>query len=105
MGLLMHISQLSANYSERNFREPPFNVPAIFDWDPVDMATGAFVFDRTDLEAGLGGARGLTFARHYSSNRRAIDTPGIGYGWTHNYHMQATRRTAPEAGLGETTPS
>lgn len=69
------------------------------------MATGAFVFDRTDLAAGLGGARGLTFARHYSSNRRAIDTPGIGYGWTHNYHMQATRRTAPEAGLGETTPS
>ena len=82
---------------------PTWNTPSFYGSDPVDMATGAFVYDQTDLELGGAGPRGLRFARHYSSARRQTDKPGLGFGWTHNYDMRAFIRTAPEAGLGETT--
>ncbi|EIQ00557.1 RHS repeat-associated core domain protein [Opitutaceae bacterium TAV1] len=83
---------------------PTFNYPSFYSYDPVDMATGAFVFDRADLSLGGEGVRGLGFARHYSSARRMSNDAGLGYGWTHNYKINATVRTATEAALGETTP-
>lgn len=82
---------------------PTYNTPSFVGSDPVDMRTGAFVYDHTALELGGAGPRGVHFARHYSSARRQTDRPGLGYGWTHNYDMRASIRTAPEAGLGETT--
>jgi RHS repeat-associated protein len=88
-----------------NRTTPSYNVPSYFGADPVDMATGAMVFNKEDLSLGQSGVRGLTFQRHYSSNRRTSDAAKLGYGWTHNYEMKAVVRTATEAGLGETTPA
>lgn len=87
-----------------NRTTPAYNVPSYFGADPVDMATGAMVFNKEDLSLGQSGVRGLSFQRHYSSNRYNSNTAKLGYGWTHNYSMQAVVRTAAEAGLGETTP-
>lgn len=87
-----------------NRTTPAYNVPSYYGADPVDMATGAMVYDKEDLSLGQSGVRGLTFQRHYSSSRNLSDAAKLGYGWTHNYDMKATVRTAPEAGLGETTP-
>ena len=87
-----------------NRTTPAYNVPSFFGADPVDMATGAMIFNKEDMSLGQGGVRGLSFQRHYSSNRHTSDVAKLGYGWTHNYEMKAVVRTAPEAGLGETTP-
>ncbi len=87
-----------------NRTTPAYNVPSFFGADPVDMATGAMVFNKEDLALGGSGVRGLSFERHYSSNRRSVNAAKLGYGWTHNYDMKAVVRTAPDAGLGETTP-
>lgn len=88
-----------------NRTTPAYNVPSYFGADPVDMATGAMVFNKEDLSVGQSGVRGLSFQRHYSSTRRDSNAAKLGYGWTHNYDMKAVVRTAPEAGLGETTPA
>ncbi|MGB0415060.1 MAG: DUF6531 domain-containing protein, partial [Coraliomargarita sp.] len=82
---------------------PSWNRPRHHSWDPVDMASGAFVFDRADLTLGGTGVRGLSFSRHYNSHRNNLNSADLGLGWTHNYDMRASIRTAPEAGLGETT--
>ncbi|MCH8474214.1 MAG: DUF6531 domain-containing protein [Opitutales bacterium] len=96
----------------RNIAAPNYytaNPPTMINprsWDPVDMATGAFLLDTADLSIG-GGAlpQGISFQRHYNSQRNADDTPGLGYGWTHNLHGRVTIRSAVDAGLGETTPA
>jgi RHS repeat-associated protein len=88
-----------------NRTTPSFNYPSYTAADPVDMATGAMIFDKEDLSLGQSGVRGLSFQRNYNSNRSNVDSSKLGYGWTHNYDMRAVVRTAIEAGLGETTPA
>ena len=94
----------------RNIAAPTYysyNPPSLINprsWDPVDMATGAFLLDSTDLS--LGGAnapRSLVFSRSYNSQRRADQSSDLGYGWTHNWKGSVTIRSAIDAGLGETT--
>jgi hypothetical protein len=58
--------------------------PSFYGADPVDMATGAFVYDKADLQLGQPAPRGLLFARNYNLNRRFDDSKGLGFGWTHN---------------------
>lgn len=72
--------------------------------DPVDMATGAFLFGKTDLQLGGGELpRGISFHRSYNSNRSADDSQRLGNGWTHNLHIEANRRSAARAALGDAT--
>lgn len=70
--------------------------------DPVDVATGAWITSEIDLTLGAGDPKGLTFTRSYNSNNRYNDSAGLGYGWTHNYDLRATRRSGVRAGLGQT---
>ncbi|TVP76009.1 MAG: hypothetical protein EA353_12805, partial [Puniceicoccaceae bacterium] len=84
--------------------QDPLTTPAYYGADPVDMATGAFVYDKTDLQLGQAAPRGLAFARSYNSNLRHDDSQGLGYGWTHNLDIRVTERSAARAGLGQTTP-
>jgi RHS repeat-associated protein len=71
--------------------------------DPVDMTTGAFLYDRTDISLGGDEPNGLNFARSYnSSNHRQLST--MGYGWRHNYDMFATVHSDASAGLGQRSP-
>lgn len=81
----------------------PYTTPARFSHDPVDMLSGSFVLDKTELTIGSSSAvRGLSFSRHYNSNRRFDKSPGLGYGWTHNYDISLRKRTSVTAGLGGT---
>ncbi|MCC6226728.1 MAG: hypothetical protein IT195_10025, partial [Microthrixaceae bacterium] len=83
----------------------PYASPPTFSNDPVDMASGAYIYDKADLSIDADTQRPLAFARHYDSNRRNLDPTALGYGWTHNWHIRATRRSDIKAGLGETTPA
>jgi hypothetical protein len=73
--------------------------------DPVDMASGEFVFAAEDMATGIEGApRGLAFARNYSSNMASRDEQNLGYGWMHNFHIRAVARTASDEALGMGSP-
>ena len=77
--------------------------PEVFALDPVDMASGAFTLDKEDLQVGLPMPRGLSFSRHYNSNRNTDKQKGLGFGWTHNLNITTTERSAVRAGMGEAT--
>lgn len=82
--------------------QEPWLTPSYYGADPVDMATGAFVYDKTDLQLGQAAPRGLVFSRNYNSNRRFDDSKGLGFGWTHNLDIFLTERSAARSGLGRT---
>lgn len=102
-------SSPSATYSSASspVYTPPLTptAPRFFSWDPVDMATGAFVYSSEDLATGVEAEpRGLRFSRSYSSNEATRDTQNLGFGWSHNLHIRAEVRSAAEVLLGEGTP-
>lgn len=68
--------------------------------DPIDLSSGDYVYPATDLEIGGPAPRGLTFSRQYHGGRRWVNPAGLGYGWTHNWQVRATKRTAYEPALG-----
>ena len=55
-----------------------------FDGDPVNMATGNFIYSHTDLH--IGGTVPLSFKRFYNSQSRYKGA--LGEGWTHNYEIK-----------------
>ncbi|MBZ0154619.1 MAG: DUF6531 domain-containing protein, partial [Alphaproteobacteria bacterium] len=67
--------------------------------DPVDMAGGAYLYNRTDLALGGAAPLGLAFARSYNSNENYTKRT-LGYGWTHNYDISLTPVSHGETGLG-----
>lgn len=73
-------------------------------YDPVNLATGDLLFDRTDLALGGSGVRGLSFSRHYTSANHNQDGP-LGYGWTHSYNIRVSEHTHYKAALGMRTPA
>lgn len=76
-------------------------LPTMYGSDPVDMASGAFIYANVDMETGTEESpRGLSFSRHYSSLFRNSDTQHMGYGWTHPLHIRASVRTATEEAVG-----
>jgi YD repeat-containing protein len=90
---------MSSYFSDASYM--PYSTPMLYSWDPVEMASGAYVLDKADLILGDGNAPlGLTFSRHYHSNRRYDNSSGLGYGWTHNNDIFLTERSAPEALMG-----
>ncbi|MFD2256890.1 RHS repeat-associated core domain-containing protein [Luteolibacter algae] len=81
----------------------PHTTPQHTFGDPVDVATGAWVSDVTDLTMGGSDPAGITFTRSYNSNAAYNNTAGLGFGWTHSYDISATTRSSVKAGLGATT--
>nr|MCU0772691.1 DUF6531 domain-containing protein [Verrucomicrobiota bacterium] len=73
--------------------------------EPVRMSDGAYELTATDLSAGQPEPRGFSFTRSYSSARRHHNAAGLAHGWTHNYFFRLAELSAPEAGLGQTTPA
>jgi RHS repeat-associated protein len=81
----------------------PHTTPQRTFGDPVDVATGAWVSDVTDLSLGSGSAPGgIAFTRSYHSNAAYNNSSGLGYGWTHSYDISASVRSSVTAGLGAT---
>jgi RHS repeat-associated protein len=72
--------------------------------EPIDLVTGKYYYDTTDLVLGDGAApRGLTLARHYSGQTRLTNNANLGYGWNHSLNITAKSRTDTDAALGQTT--
>lgn len=78
----------------------PITITPTYSFDPIDMSSGNYVFPATDLEVGAPAPRGFTFSRQYHGGRRGVNPAGLGYGWTHNWQVRATRRSAYEQALG-----
>ncbi len=81
---------------------PPANIPKIGSAEPVDMATGYWMYNNTDL-ALAGGTSGLSLRRSYNSgNNNQKDT--LGYGWSHNYRIYVEPHSSSPIGLGQRQP-
>ncbi|MBW2109439.1 MAG: transglutaminase, partial [Deltaproteobacteria bacterium] len=71
--------------------------------EPVDMVTGAYLFEHEDLSMGGAEPLGLHFKRFYSSNNRNQEFT-LRHGWTHNYDVYVSIHSDAESGLGLRQP-
>ena len=60
-----------------------FTIPKITGVDPVDMYSGAYLYDVMDIAKGSS----LSLTRSYNSNAASDAGSGFGYGWTHNFNI------------------
>lgn len=66
-----------------------FQLPSPKSGEPVDMYSGAYLYDHTDIDVGTGEFPfKLAFKRSYNSNNAANPT-ALGNGWRHNFMMSA----------------
>ena len=80
------------------------NIPATYGADPVNLHTGDFILDHTDLTLGGPGPRGLHLKRHYSSRAQWESGP-LGPGWTHSYQLKALEHSHGDPALGSRQPT
>ena len=78
----------------------PFGIAPPMSAEPIDLASGDYYYDATDLDLGSSAPRGLSLSRQYHGKRRFENATGLGYGWVHSYHARATLRTAYEPAFG-----
>lgn len=71
--------------------------------DPIDMASGAFLYDRSDLSLGGNAPVGLSLARSYDSGLN-LTKRTLGYGWTHNNDMYVSITSHGDPALGKRQP-
>jgi RHS repeat-associated protein len=72
--------------------------------DPVDRASGSFLYNHDDLTVGSGDIPyGLGFARSYNSGAQDAAGP-LGRGWTHNYAIAARADSDGFDGMGQASP-
>lgn len=81
---------------------PQATIPKIGSVDPVDMATGFWMYSNTDLTLS-GGAGGLSLRRSYNSGSNNIKD-SLGYGWSHNYRLYVEPHSSTPFGLGQRQP-
>ena len=81
---------------------PP--TPQITSFDPIDLFSGAFLYNSTDIAVGsAGGPVGLSFGRSYNSNDLYASGP-LGHGWTHNFAITASASSDGFKGMGRDSP-
>lgn len=81
---------------------PSAITPRIPSTDPVDMATGYWLYNNTDL-ALSGGMGGLALKRSYNSGNNNMKD-SLGYGWSHNYRIYVEPHSSSPLGLGQRQP-
>ena len=80
-------------------RDPTKAGTESFTSDPIDTATGTFVYHHQDL-APLGGLGiPLEFERFYASSQHTASS-SLGYGWSHTYHTRFYTSTEWVRGFG-----
>jgi|GEM_PF-2888861 len=73
--------------------------------EPVDLKTGAYVYNMTELTVGNAAPpRGLDFQRTYNSDAASIDGP-LGRGWDHNWNSRLQASTDPLLVMGMRRPA
>ena len=101
----IHTPDLVDNYSPDQYYSAELNNPRSD--EPVDLATGAYLYDHRDLSIGEAAPRGIHFARTYNSEMVARDH-GLGYGWDHNWNAYISQYSEADHGLARAaspTPS
>ncbi len=93
--------QCMPNSDNINLMISPVDTPLSL--EPVDMASGAYVYNHTDLNLGSSAPMGLSFTRSYNSGLNRIKRT-LGYGWTHNYDIYLTQTSHGDPGLGRRQP-
>jgi RHS repeat-associated protein len=68
--------------------------------EPINMLTGDYLYDHTDLAYRNPEPLGMRFARSYDSSKSADDSRGLGFGWTHNYDIYIDTGTQGDPVLG-----
>ncbi|RIX83200.1 RHS repeat-associated core domain-containing protein [Acidovorax cavernicola] len=69
--------------------------------DPIDMVSGAFLYDHEDINVGVGSfPQSLSFRRLYSSSLRTQNGP-MGKGWTHNFNASVAVNSDGFQAMGE----
>jgi RHS repeat-associated protein len=91
----------SYSYDTINYQVSTIQTPT--SCKPVDMASGAEVYDNTDITLGGDAPKGLAFARYYNSGLNKAKKK-IGYGWMHNYDIYIDRHSDAGPGLGKRQP-
>jgi hypothetical protein len=72
--------------------------------DPMDLATGAYLYEHDDLTVGTASFPfGLTLHRSYTSSNRYTSGP-LGLGWSHGFAISATLNSDGLKGLGQDSP-
>lgn len=70
--------------------------------DPVNMATGIWEYNNTDLTLS-GGSGGLSLKHSYDSGNNNMKD-SLGYGWSHNYRLYVEPHSSSPFGLGQRQP-
>ena len=72
--------------------------------EPVDMTTGAYLYDHQDLSLGESAPKGLGFTRRYNSDEVNTAAGNMGHGWDHSYDVVLNRHSDIDGGLGLSEP-
>lgn len=73
-------------------------------FDPIDLSSGAFLYDHDDLSIGSGDfPLRLTFSSSYNSNNLYAKGP-MGAGWTHGFSINAAANSDGLRGMGQDSP-
>jgi YD repeat-containing protein len=98
-GLLQGLSGVSSPSSNSGSVNNP-NAPNAKGNDPIDMRTGAYIYETTDLA--VNAQPPLAFTRFYSSALSLDRSKGLGYGWSHNHIKRLALRSGLGGQFGET---
>lgn len=73
--------------------------------EPVDLRTGAYIYNMTELTVGNAAPpRGLDFQRSYNSDAATSEGP-LGRGWDHNWNSRLQATTDPRMVMGMRRPA
>ncbi|MBQ0720856.1 MAG: hypothetical protein KBT88_08465 [Gammaproteobacteria bacterium] len=98
------VSPSVTSNESRSENTPSQTVAQVHALDPVDLGSGAFLSNMTDLALGGTGPRGLSFSRSYNSQQVGQNSAGLGQGWTHNYDLHLAIHSDVGSALGTKTP-
>lgn len=78
--------------------------PQVTGNDPIDLSSGAFLYDHDDISIGSAPLPyGLSFRRSYNSNNLYTTGP-LGPGWTHGFAISAIVNSDGLKGMGQDSP-
>jgi RHS repeat-associated protein len=103
-GIVDPVITLSLEVAKPNYDYVSSWTPIRTSGDPVDLATGSFLYDHTDLDVSATEPRGISFSRHYSTRLRQRNDAKLGNGWLHNWYVRQNHRSATNEGLGLGNP-
>ncbi len=105
IGTVDGVATNTINQSQSNQQFAPPSIPQVTSAEPVDLLTGAYTMEKTDLALGeQGSPRGLNFSRYYDSSRAFVKSD-LGNGWRHSCGGKVTLSSELDNPFGLTQPA